>query len=344
MEEGRRKRDADQESGDIRGAMGKLFNLKEWLTVADAAQHLSIAFGEDVGEADVLRLALDGHLRLSVNFVNHTRARCGEVVGYEDAKWSEFPAELAATFPNIPNEAKGMPLPYMTSLNIDGKRFLNLSDELTTLRGVWDLPMIGNEKLDVEHEYQNLTAGPAVTLQGLDGAFVEGSDGQICQLQESFEENEYQPGSIAQLEKLKEHIASNDIKSAEAESLLSRHKEQRKEFLEKQRATPAKANYYPAGGLPKDAVIVVRTEALREFEQTVTGEPNGTRKPIGTSERKSLLTIIAALCDYSAIEPQERGAASQIAKLTEDIGVAISDDTVRRWLKAIPDALEARKK
>ena len=32
--------------------MGKLFNLKEWLTVADAARHLSIVFGEDVTEAD----------------------------------------------------------------------------------------------------------------------------------------------------------------------------------------------------------------------------------------------------------------------------------------------------
>lgn len=38
--------------------MGKRFNLlKEWLTVADAARHLSIVFGEDVTEADVLRLA-----------------------------------------------------------------------------------------------------------------------------------------------------------------------------------------------------------------------------------------------------------------------------------------------
>lgn len=247
--------------------MGKLFNLKEWLTVADAARHLSIVFGEEVTEADVLRLALDGRLRLSVYFVNHAKARCGQVVGYEDAEWGEFPAEMVATLPNIPAEAKGKPLPYMKSLNIDDKRFLNLSDEVTTLRGVWDLPMIGNEQLDIEHEYQNLTDGPAVTLQGLDGAFVEGRDGQMCQLQENYDENEYQPGSSAHLEILQRHIAEKGIKGAKAESLLNRHKEQRKEFLERQRTRPAKENYYPAGGLPKDAVIVVRTEALREFER-----------------------------------------------------------------------------
>lgn len=247
--------------------MGKLFNLKEWLTVADAARHLSIVFGEEVTEADVLRLALDGRLRLSVYFVNHAKARCGQVVGYEDAEWGEFPAEMVATLPNIPAEAKGKPLPYMKSLNIDDKRFLNLSDEVTTLRGVWDLPMIGNEQLDIEHEYQNLTDGPAVTLQGLDGAFVEGRDGQMCQLQENYDENEYQPASSAHLEILQRHIAEKGIKGAKAESLLNRHKEQRKEFLERQRTRPAKENYYPAGGLPKDAVIVVRTEALREFER-----------------------------------------------------------------------------
>jgi hypothetical protein len=40
--------------------VGKLFKLKEWLTLADAAQHLSIIFGEEVKEDDVLRLARTG--------------------------------------------------------------------------------------------------------------------------------------------------------------------------------------------------------------------------------------------------------------------------------------------
>jgi hypothetical protein len=67
-------------------------------------------------------------------------------------------------------------------------------------------------------------------------------------------------------------------------------------------------------------------------------------KPLTTTERNTLLTIIAALCNYSAIKPDDRGAASQIAKLTEEIGATVSDDTVRRWLKQIPDALESRMK
>jgi hypothetical protein len=47
-----------------------LLSLKPWVTIPDAARHLSILFGEDVTEADVLRLGLDGRLMLSVYFVN----------------------------------------------------------------------------------------------------------------------------------------------------------------------------------------------------------------------------------------------------------------------------------
>lgn len=322
--------------------MGTLFKLKEWLTVAETARHLSIVFSEDVSEADVLRLALEGHLRLSVYFVNYAKARRGQVVDYDHAEWGEFPADLAARFPNVPDEAKGKPLPYMRSLNIDGKRFLNLSDEVTTLRGVWDLPMIGTERLDIEHTYQNLTGGPDVTLEGLDGAFVEGQDGQICQLQESFEDNEYQAGSNAQLEKLREKIADSGLEEPEVAALLERHKEDRKVFLEQKRQRSS-ANYYPAGGLPKDSVLVVRVAALQEFEKSINGNSES-EKRLSTTERNTLLTIIAALCDYSAIKHQERGASAQIATLTQDIGAAVTDDTIRKVLKQIPDALQTRMK
>jgi hypothetical protein len=67
-------------------------------------------------------------------------------------------------------------------------------------------------------------------------------------------------------------------------------------------------------------------------------------KPLSTTERNTLLTIIAALCDYSAIKYQERGAAVQIAKMTQEIGAAVNDDTIRTILAKIPNALETRMK
>jgi hypothetical protein len=322
--------------------MSKLFTLKEWLTVADAARHLSIAFGEDLTIADVLRLALDGHLKLSVNFVNYATGRCGKIVPIQDSHYHEFPSDWGSEIRGLPEEARGKRLMVLHELRFDDKHVIEFDENVTTLKGVWDLPMIGTERLDIEHYYQQLTGGPPITLQNLNGAFVDGRDGQIFQLQESYDKNEYQAGSRAQLKKLKQDIANNNLGEEEAESLLSRYKEDQKKFLERQKSQQESENYYPAGSLPEDSVIVVRTQALRDFEQSLNGASTGAEKPMTTSERNSLLTIIAALCNYSKINHQKRGAAGQIAKLTANIGAPVSDDTLRRVLAKIPDALESR--
>lgn len=336
--------------------MSKLFKLKEWLTVPETAKHLSIAFGEDVTEADILRFALDGHLSLSVYFVNHAYARRGKVVKYSDAelfaaiesgrlpedlKWTKFPRDVGAA---IRGEPGGEEVDYLMSLRIDEDRYLTLSDEVTKLDGVWDLPMIGGERLDVEHLYQQFIGGPSVTLQTLDGSFVEGLDGAVCQLQESFDDNEYQSGSLAALEKIKKKIDVEEIDPEEASSLLKQHSEKRKEYLERRKSRPNKENYYPAGGLPEDAVFVVRTSAIRKLEESLSDTQSTLEKDVTPIERNTLLAIIAGLCDYSAIKYQERGAPSQISKMTEEIGAAVSPETVARHLKKIPDALATRMK
>jgi hypothetical protein len=67
-------------------------------------------------------------------------------------------------------------------------------------------------------------------------------------------------------------------------------------------------------------------------------------RPLKTSERFTLLTIIAALCDYSDIKPKAHGTATQIAKMTQELGAPVSDDSVRRALARIDEAVESRKK
>ena len=70
----------------------------------------------------------------------------------------------------------------------------------------------------------------------------------------------------------------------------------------------------------------------------------GGDKPLGKRERDTLLTIIAAFCKYEGWDVQGRGMATTIAKLTEDLGAPVTDDTIRRVLSQIPDALDARMK
>ena len=301
--------------------MSKLYRLREWLTLPEAAKKLSLSFGEDVTEADVLRLTLDGHLRLSVYFVNHAMARCGEVVSWDETDWwlmpkfENFPGEsmgrrqdekkvveakghprkLRAIYDDLPPDERTKFQPLMRSLSIDGERFVTLSDNVTTLGGVWDLPMIGAERLDIEHLFQQLTDGPAVTLQNLEGAFVEGDRGEICQLLESLEENEFHAGSLAQLEQIKQHILEGGIGSEEADALLKEHEERRKTFLDKRRGRKDSEDYYPAGGLPQDAVLVVRTSAIRELEEALSGTEVEQAKTLAPRAETTYLNIIGAM-------------------------------------------------
>jgi hypothetical protein len=60
--------------------MSKVYKLREWLTLGDAARYLSAALGEDLSKADVIRLALDGYLHLSVNVLSPIPARKGSLV------------------------------------------------------------------------------------------------------------------------------------------------------------------------------------------------------------------------------------------------------------------------
>jgi hypothetical protein len=325
----------------------KLFTLKKWLTLQEAARHLALMFGEEICEADVLRLALDGHLKLSVNFVNRARAREGNVRPIEEAEYEDFLFEFSPQIP-IPDEDKGKPIKVMRGLNLDGKRVLNLGKDVISLDGVYDLAMLGNERIDVEHQYQMLTNGPSVTLMGLDGAFVTGDANTMYQILDSFDNNEYQAGSKGYLRKLEHEISLNNIEPEKAKELLAKHKEDRNKFLakanERRHAGRDSENYYPAGGLPDDCVIVVRTDALREFEQTINADSVPADKPVTTTERNTLLTIIAALCDYSAIDPKARGTARQIAGLTEDLGAPVTDETILKALVKIPNAVERRMK
>ena len=89
---------------------------------------------------------------------------------------------------------------------------------------------------------------------------------------------------------------------------------------------------------------MVRTDALREFEQTINADSAPVDKPLNTTERNTLLTIIAALCDYSAIDPKARGSATQIASMTAELGAPVTDETILKALVKIPDAVARRMK
>jgi hypothetical protein len=137
--------------------LSKLLKLKEWLTVPDAARHLSILLEEEVSEADVLRLALDSHLTLSLLFMHPNSALCGTIITVDDA--SEFFDPSRITDPDKREDG----VERAKKVLIDGRdnQVLDIEGEYH-IEGVWDLLMRGGERYYVENEYQKLINGPGV--------------------------------------------------------------------------------------------------------------------------------------------------------------------------------------
>lgn len=295
--------------------MSKLLKFKDWLNLQDAAQHLSIMAGEKVTVPDVLRLALDGHLTLSVNIVNAVYARPGTIKEASEARHVDMPIDLsAAVKAKAPGEYQGGWQKLCMGIPLAGTtKVIDLEKGVVRLRGVYDIPMIGGDRLDVEHEFQMLTDGPRVDMQSLDGAFLEGDNEVLLQLQEHFEDNEF-----------------HDKKS-----------------LKKPWSHPD--NFYPAGGLPDDAVLVVRTDSLMEMRERLLEQDEAATTAndgVSTRERNTLLKMVLgmAIGGYGfAPEAARSEVPGEIAGDLQKQGLDVSDDTVRKYLKEATQAVWSRK-
>jgi hypothetical protein len=150
----------------------KLLKFKAWLTVPETARYLSTLFGEDVTEADALRLALDGRLTLSVRFLNMVAAQCGKTTAA--AQQTQIPALIERGV--IWRDFDGVCLGDV-KVDLDNK-------DIEYIEGIWDLPMLGPERKLVEQKYQSLTDGPKFDAFSPSGLLVNRPDGTWCQIVE----------------------------------------------------------------------------------------------------------------------------------------------------------------
>ena len=174
--------------------MSKLFKLKEWLSIPDAARYLSGIFGDPVSEADILRLGLDGKLTLSVRIVNEVHVRFGRLAplgellddGFRrrqkiDVSRSYSFDDEAPNFGLRPWETPGDLQFVHTENSLDG------GGAVTRLVGVWDLPLIGACRIDIENRYLRLTDGPRAIdhiHNGLGGVFFSDGGEKLALLHE----------------------------------------------------------------------------------------------------------------------------------------------------------------
>lgn len=319
--------------------MSKLFKLKEWLTLEEATNHISNVLGEPVTLADIYRLSLDGHLKLSADFVNGSQARTGKFVKTEDIDF--------IVIDKMPLTGEQLDKPFSMPLNGEIRclkdDWIALDEKVVSIRGLWDLTMMGAEQVDIEFYYQQEISGIEVTLQALDGVFLQQGE-MLCQLQTDFDDNEYQPGSKAQLKALKMNIAQENLSKEDAEKNIKKFESIRKKYLDERRKNKHADNFFPSGGLDEhDYVLVVKTNEVTRFIQTLEDTPLEA-KPLNSKERNSLLVLLGAVFNHSDIEPSQRGIATSLVVMTELIGAPLTDDTIRKILNQIEPAIESRSK
>lgn len=218
----------------------ELPRFKKLLTLSEAARYLSNVCVGKFKKADILQLALEDKLKLSVKFIN----------GVEAAR---------AKFPLICKD-------FDVVKDFD-KSFLTTIEEVKTFGGdrVWDLPMIGRAKLAIENGYHILTNGPHLTTKGV-AAYVQGDGGELWLLQDRFSYAKFRSASRAYVEKQRQLIARNEISAEEAQELINNHLKQGWESLANMGLVSELENccYYPAKKLPRDSVLFIRLEALEE--------------------------------------------------------------------------------
>lgn len=354
--------------------------MKQWLTLADAANYLSIVCSQEVTEADILQFAINGQLTLSLFLINDTMAKCCRLVDYEKARLdadiakNAFPDELKRK--DLPNKMietlkikmtdvinEGLLYGDLEYISPDDTRWMNLEgleksilkivtdllrfdkdrfvieDSYETLTaGLWDLSMIGNERIEVNRRHHNLIGGRATVgifknRRCTKGVFVKGPYGEVFKLQlalNGIENQEYQDDLHAQFEKLKKQIPSLWMENFNEKAFLYHYVEMRMELWKKYFSIDdmLNKNYYPMNYLSEDAPLVVRPKAIREFEQLLSDneiEKNTATKTNGYKERHAqnreqvLGAAFAVLAKWPDECKDSKGdpVASKIAYLVE---------------------------
>lgn len=127
-------------------------NRTTWLTLPEAAKYLFEKGIGDGTEVFILRLALARCIKVSVKFTKPTWANPCDVVNS-----------------HVEN---------LTAIPFEADKFLSIKDkEWLSVGGIWDLPMIDGDFLEIEQKWRGLAGLPRDSRRIIYGVFLEGDDG-----------------------------------------------------------------------------------------------------------------------------------------------------------------------
>lgn len=268
--------------------MSKLFKLRKWVTLEEAAQYLTISLGEPVSKAQLLKFGIDGLLAISVYFPNEQAVMIGKVLPYSEGK--QILAEKALK--NRPELAdrigedlfnEMVQFDVLDNLRLvtrgycfvpDGENLAPNSEDLLHIIGDWELVPTGSGKQLLIDQFNIESTG-----------FTHGRD-VVHDYSEGFLIRMNSEGSFGFLVN---PYGSNEIEKNIIESLsVELSEEEKEEMLDEWR---------DAHFLPKKSSLVVSTAALKRFEQSIEESENVAEVELTDTKEQTYLAIIGALLD-----------------------------------------------
>ncbi|MEX0306011.1 MAG: hypothetical protein AB3N12_01375 [Ruegeria sp.] len=154
--------------------MKKIYRLKHWYSIEDAASRLSLTLVEEVNSAEVLELALDGHIHLYW-FMRHVSAQ--EVVNQTRSVWVS-PDKDNKVFGFAAEGQDTVEIKFSDFFPLEGRTSISVLDGPHRLR----LDLCG-ALADYLRAFLTKTGGE---LTSIDGFFVEDDKGCVFQVLEAF--------------------------------------------------------------------------------------------------------------------------------------------------------------
>lgn len=153
--------------------MESLLSRKGWYTLAEACLRLSKSFPPSMSEADLLQLAIEQHLTLSVVFSEPALADVFRPVVEADIEYRELPLPRGEGTIKVPANGEVV-------YALDGQPYQKTDSQVHLAEGsAFDLAMIGGEAADVQDLFWSLHNKHREETCNLDGTFcrVETEDG-----------------------------------------------------------------------------------------------------------------------------------------------------------------------
>lgn len=174
--------------------MSRLFKIKQWVSIQQALDFLSLQLEEDVTLLDVLQLVIGRGLKISVKLDYRVPAYLGKAVPMEDVPVRELPSMWTG----------GEKVTYLDGYRLvpeDGGKedvaFACFDSEINFIDGVWDLAMMGNEAIQVADMLQGQLGAADLELINIEGTFLCKPDGSYANLQERFDPRDDAQGFYA---------------------------------------------------------------------------------------------------------------------------------------------------